>query len=50
MAEEMRNDSKHLFKKLKSCVELEKWRQYYVYPNEFSEETALRNMHLMKKS
>lgn len=32
----MRKESRHLFKRFKSAVELERWRCIYVYPNEFA--------------
>lgn len=36
IAERMRKESRHLFKRFKSAVELERWRCIYVYPNEFA--------------
>lgn len=49
IADLMKKDAKNQFKKLKSAVELEKWRSYYVLPNEFFEETILENSHLISK-
>lgn len=41
IAEMLRQEQRNQFKKIKSTVELEKWRGYYVLPNEFFEDTAI---------
>jgi len=37
----IQKENRNQFKKLKTAVELEKWRSFYILPNEFFEETAI---------
>ena len=46
-AEFLRRNNKHLFKRFRSSVELEKWRSIYVFPNEYFEKTAILDSHKM---
>lgn len=47
-AEFLRKNNKHLFKRFRSSVELEKWRSIYVFPNEYFEKTAVLESHKME--